>query len=302
MSGALRARAHLAVGLRPPRGDAGRGAATVRRLRSDAPLVLRPTRVAPTGGGEGLPHWDLRGPDTARVSLASGAASPVGGDQLRLDVEVGEGATLVLRGVSATLALPGPHGQASHQEVTVRVAAGGTLVWLPGSLIAARGCQHHAVTRVVMQQGARLLAREELVLGRHGEEPGAVRQRLRVTLGDAPVHDQELTLGPPAPGWEGPAVTGGRGTLGSLLLIDPEPGSAEQPGDATSLEERAGRFSAVALGEDLSVDAAVLPLGGSAALVTALAPDAVTLRRRLDAHLAALAWQDAEARPASALL
>lgn len=262
-------RAHAQLGVALDHGDHDTAQTRITRLRSDPPLVLRPTNPV---GPEPLRRWKLRDPATARVSLAAGAAGPVGGDQLRLDVECGAGAALVLRSIAATLVLPGPDGRPSRSETTVRVAAHATLVWLPGPVIAARGCHHHAATNVFLEPGARLIVREELVLGRHHEPPGSIRQRLRVTFGDRPIHDQELHIGFAAPGWDGPAVTGGRRALGSLLVIDPAWGTGDGlPAAATG------------------TDAALLPLGaGPAVLATALAPDTLTLRSRLDDLLAGL--------------
>ena len=264
----MRACARLAV--TGVAGASGTARTRISRLRSDPPLVLRPTSPV---GPEPLRRWDLRGPGTARVSLVAGAAGPVGGDQLRLDIDVHSGAALILRAVAATVVLPGPHGQPSHQEVAVRVTAGATLVWLPGPVIAAHGCDHRAVTHIHLEPGARLLVREELLLGRHGERPGSVHQRLRVRLGDRPLHDQGLRVGPEASGWDGPAVLGGRKAVGSLLVVDPDWAT-----------EGALRLPAAAAG----ADTARLPLDGPAMLVTALAPDALALRHRLDAGLARL--------------
>lgn len=237
------------------------GRTRIDRLRSDPPMMLRPTIAT---ADEPAAGWHLD--SGARVSVAASAAGPVGGDDLRLHVDVGPGAVLVLRTVAATLALPGPHGQPSRSTTTLRVAENATLLWLPEPLITANGCDHHASTSVDLAPGARLIAREELVLGRHGEPPGTVSQRLRVTRNSRPIHDQDNRLGPSATGWCGPAVTGGRKALGSTLLSGTEPGDAPEP----------------------ATDIAVLALQDTAVLVTALADDAFVLRKRLDHHLAAL--------------
>ncbi|MDQ8708014.1 urease accessory protein UreD [Streptomyces sp. LHD-70] len=250
-------------------GSGGRGRSRVARLRSDGPLLLRPAIAT---GAEPLRRWSLAGPGTARISRAAGAAGPLGGDDLRFHVDVGTGAALVLRDVSATLALPGPHGEPSRIRMTVRVGRNATLVWLPEPVIAAHGCDHHISTEVVLEPGARLLLREELLLGRHGEQPGTVRQRLRVCQGDRPLYDQVLAVGPDTPGWQGPAVTGGRRALGSVLVVDPQ-WSTGRDG-----------LPAVAARPDM----ALLPLSGPAVLVTALADDAIGLRRRLDDGVAEL--------------
>jgi len=96
---------------------------------------------------------------------------------------------------------------------------------------------------------------------------------LRVTLGDRPLHDQELIVGPGAPGWDGTAVLGGRRAAGAALVVDPEWDSAEPRHRPTTTT---------------SADAALPPLDGPAVLLTALAHDALTLRRRLDSLLTGL--------------
>jgi urease accessory protein len=249
-------RAHARLAVAADRG--ARGGTRIAGLRSDPPLVLRPTRpdVDPLAGACGLGG-------AACVSLAAAAAGPVGGDELALDVEVGAGATLILRTVAATLVLPGPHRRPSRTTITLRVAPEATLVWLPQPVIAAAGCDHGAATRVECCDGSRLLAREEIILGRYGEAPGAIRQRLRVSRDRAPVYDQELTVGPDVPGWDGAAVTGGRRALGSVLASGPglHPAPAcDVPGS----------------------EVATMALDDATTLVTALAADAHTLRRALD--------------------
>lgn len=260
----MRASAFLAVA-RAQTGDVDR--TRITRLHSEPPLILRPTIPA---GPAPLRRWRLGLVEAARVALSAGAAGPLGGDDLRLDVEVGPGAVLVLRSVAASLVLPGPHGAPSRSDVRVYVAAGGALVWLPGLVIAAHGCRHHAFAHVTLEAGARLLVREEFLLGRHAEAPGALRQRLRVCLGDRPLYDQELAVGPGADGWDGPAVTGGSRAVGAALVVDPAWGV----GAASVLPPTA------------EAGMALLPLSGPAVVVSALADDAVALRGRLEAGLA----------------
>lgn len=268
----MRAAAHLRTE-RDPRTD-GTPRTRIAALRSESPLILRPTRP------KGPEPWTDGRADVARVCLVAGAAGPIGGDRLRLRVEVGPGSTLVLRDVSATLVLPGPHGAESRFDVEVDVGAGATLVWLPEPVIAARGCRHVSDVRVALAPGARLVLREELLLGRHGEAPGTVRQTVRVELAGRPLYHQQLAVGPDATGWDGPAVTGGHGAIGSLLVVDPAWGDA--PPAALPLDG----------------DAALLPLRGPAVLVSALGGDALVLRRQLDRGLGLLDRpRDRDGRP-----
>lgn len=69
---AMTARAALATERRI--GNRGRILSRISVLRSDVPLVLRP--ALPKGPEPLVGH----APDVARVSLASGAAGPLGGD------------------------------------------------------------------------------------------------------------------------------------------------------------------------------------------------------------------------------
>ncbi len=207
--------------------------------------------------------WTADRPDAARICVTAGAAGPVGGDRFRLDVEVGAGSTLVLGEISPTLLLPGPHGEQSRMATVVHVAEGATLVWLAEPLIAARDCHHLNDVRVDLEPGARLLLREELLLGRYGEQPGTVRQRTRVRLGGRPLYHQDLHIGPAAPAWNSPSVVGDHTALGSVLLVDP------------AFDERRLRTRIQAAG------AAALPLAGPAVVLTVLAHDALSLRRQL---------------------
>lgn len=239
----------------------------ISRLRSQGALVLRPTK-------EVLPAWSAawnlqdRRPVTAR--LVAGAAGPLGGDVLHLDVTVTDGAALMLGTVAATMVLPGVHETQSISEVSLSVADDATLIWNPGLQIAAANCHHVARTTIHLAPTARLYVREEIALGRHGELPGRFHQRLRVVRGDKAIYDQELAVGSSAPGWQGAAVTGDRRSLGTIIIVDPinAMGSKAQ--------------------NDLPADTALMKLSSDTALITSVAPDAVKLDRRLSSAFAGI--------------
>ena len=232
---------------------AERGAGGTTRLpvqRSQAPLVLRRTAEA--------------------VYVVGGAAGPLGGDVLELRIDVREGATLRLRTVAAAVALPGRDGQASVLSVTVSVAAGGRLEYLPEPTVAAAGARHRTDIRVDLAAGAALVLRDELILGRYGERGGALRTRLRADLAGAPLLRHELDVSGVDEMSLGPAVLAGRRTAGSLLCVEPE--WAGLP---------AGEMPSGTMLSGSGPDVAVMPLAGPGVLVTALAGDALTLRQRL---------------------
>ncbi|MCA1657513.1 MAG: urease accessory protein UreD [Actinobacteria bacterium] len=226
--------------------DDGHGSTRLAEMRSVAPLVLRAT----PGG----------------LYLVGGAAGPIGGDRLRLRIEVGPGASLTIRTAAASVALPGRSGRPSDFTVDATVADGGSLRWLPEPAVAAVRCHHRLRSQISVGRGGCLVWREELVLGRHGEDAGRYVSRTSVDVDRSAVLRQELAIGENQPGWKGPAVTGGLRAVGSVVVVDPRFESSPTPPSRASLDGRA----------------AVLALPGPAMQVLALADDAVNLRRLLD--------------------
>jgi urease accessory protein len=213
-------------------------------LRSQAPLMLRPTAAA--------------------LYLAASAAGPLGGDVLELSVTVRAGARLVLRTVSAAVALPGC--EESSFAWWLSVEAGGRLAVLPEPTIVAAGARHRAVTRARVEAGGALVLREEVLLGRYGEPGGTYRGSVHADLGGEPLLRSELVLDGSDPVTAGPASAVGDRATGSLLVVDPAgTGSAGMGPHGTG--------------------SAVMPLAGPGLLVSAAGPDARTLRARLDAEL-----------------
>ncbi len=119
-------------------------------------------------------------------------------------------------------------------------------------------------TRITLAPGARLRYREEQVLGRHHDwarqaPPGRLTSRLTVRQDGRLILDQQTDLGPGAPGWNGPATLADHRTTGQLLTVG-HPAAPPPPG----------------------TDAALLTLPGvGATLLSAVAPDALTLRHIL---------------------
>jgi urease accessory protein len=236
--------------------DDGRGGTSLPVLEGEGPLALRRTRGS---GAE------------ARVMVVGGMSGPLGGDRFGIEARVEEGARLWVGSAAATIALPGQGKEEARYDVRLQVADGGELRWLPEQLISANGSDLRVSTRVDVGAGGRLVLREEQVLGRVGEEPGLLGSRLTVRVDGKAVLDQELTCGPGAPGgWDGPAVLAGLRAVGQLVVVRPE--FAGEPLGARMLGECA----------------ALTPLAGPAVLVTAVAGDALRLRRVLDEALGQL--------------
>ncbi|GGQ84255.1 urease accessory protein UreD [Couchioplanes azureus] len=224
----------------------GRGRTRLARLRGESPLLLRQTQAQDA---------------VATVYLVGGAAGPLGGDDFRLEVEVRPNATLHLHTVAASIALPAHSGARSRFVVSATVATGGALHWLPEQVVAVAGCRHTTSSVVDVEENGSLLWRDELICGRHDEDPGDATVATSVRYAGRPLLRQALTVGPRADGWAGPAVLGAARATGSLLRI--RPGA---PPCAPRL---------------LGPTAVRMPLAGPASLVTATADDAHTLRAYL---------------------
>ncbi len=209
---------------------------------------MAPLRLVPRRGAD----------EVAIVHLVSAVTAPLGGDDLELRVTVEAGASLELRGVAATLALPGQHAGGSRALVDVELADGATLAYLPEpTVVTARAC-HESVFRARMGEGARLRARDVIVLGRTNERSGSLTTTLDVRRG-GPVMKQTSHVGTPEVD-ASPAGLVGRRVFGTELLCwdDDLPGAVSE--DWWSL----------------------VPLARGGSLSTAVADDAVTVARALD--------------------
>ncbi|MEV0319779.1 urease accessory protein UreD [Streptomyces sp. NPDC050658] len=238
------------------RGD-GRGGTVLPVLDGEGPLAVRRTRSA--------------GPDGAHVTLVGAMSAPLGGDRLAIEAAAHDGARLRVGSAAATLALPGQSKEAARYDVRLTVGDDAGLRWLPEQLISVRDSELRLTTRAELAPRATLVLREEQVLGRTGEGPGRLSSRLTVRRAGRPLFDQELSCGPGAPGgWDGPAVLAGHRALGQLIVVRPE--FAHDLPEPAVLGEWATRT----------------PLAGPAVLVTAVAPDALRVRRVLDEALRSL--------------
>jgi urease accessory protein len=225
------------------------GRSVVRELRSQPPLALLPQRGAAAGCSAAV-----------TVHVVGSATSPLGGDDVGLDVEVGPDADLVLTGVAATLALPGPAGRPSRLAVRLRVADGAGLQYLPEPTVVTRRADHHGELHAELGAASRLRCREVLVAGRSGDPSGRFRGLVRVQDGTRPLLVQEQELGDPAL-QDSAAHLAGRRVLGTEVLV-----WGVDPADAVT-------------GDWWSLS----PLPGRGCLASAVGRDAVTAQRALAA-------------------
>jgi urease accessory protein len=236
----------------------GRGGTRLAVLLGEPPLLPRRTGGRyETGGQDKAGGRDDAGRhDKAGVTvhLVGGAAGPLRGDDLRVEIAVGAGAHLTVRSVAAQLALPGRAGlPASRFEIRAEVA--GTLRWLPEPLIAAAGCDHVVTTRVDVAEGGALLWREDLVCGRHAEPTGAVRLSTTIRYGGATLYRHDLAVGPDA---RSAAVLGEYRAVGALIAVPGVIGAVPATNRAAIMRLAGPGVLATAVGADIREVRAVL--------------------------------------------
>jgi urease accessory protein len=257
----------------------GYGRTRLTTLRSEPPLALRPT---PTG-----------------LYLATSAAGPLGGDQVELSITVAAGATLVVRTVAATLALPGPGGTST---LRIELDVAGWLAVLPEPTIVADAAAHRATVTARVAPGGGLILREEVLLGRHNERGGRYQSIVYADAAGEPLLRSELTLDGADEATAGPrSPVGGRAT-GSLLFVGSAVPDAAVPDAAVPVAAvpggavpggaaaggggagggGAGGGGAGGGGAEGAVPAAAMVLAGPGLLVNAVAGDGRALRAQLD--------------------
>lgn len=200
------------------------GVNVVVELDSRAPVGLRP-----------LQSRDDRAP--ARVAIVQIAGGLAGGDDVRLDVQVGAGATLELVELSATLAHPvAAPRPAIHQAVRIHVGAGGRLQWLAEPLILSAGTRLARHVGLDLEDGGRALLGETVVLGRDGEAPGQARCRTRIIRDGRPIFDDTVVTGDDTVS-QSAAVIGAARVCAALTLVGVAP-PLPLPAGAMSLTGR----------------------------------------------------------------
>jgi urease accessory protein len=161
--------------------------------------------------------------------MVSTAGGPLGGDDVRLRVDVGVGARLRIRSAAAVVALPDRSGAPSRFRLAVRLGKGSRFDWQPEATVAAHRARHEIAVDLRMAAGAGATLREIVVLGRVGEPLGTVRSRWDVEIDQRPLLRQETLIGAGGfPGWAGPAGLPDARVLGTRLAA----GTAAPAADA----------------------------------------------------------------------
>ena len=160
------------------------------------------------------PRVVRRSASTAEVALVATTATLLGGDELRLRVEVGPNLRLDLRDVAGTVAYHG-RGQACLVDVSLVVHPGAVLAWAGEPLVVSDGARVTRRLYADVADDAALLLRDRVALGRSGEAGGALKCHTNMRYAGRPALVEDLTFGPAS----GPGVLGFARVVDSLTAL-----------------------------------------------------------------------------------
>lgn len=234
----------------------------------DGSLRVRRTEIVVSGGPDhGHPSLTLRSgllaprllataPGVAHVALVATTATLLAGDQMEMRIQVGDGARLELQEVAATVAYHGRGGRV-RWDVAVSVGPDSTLVWHGQPLVVADGADVEQALNLDVARGGRVLMRDAVVLGRHGQRGGSLRRDTRVSYDASPLLLEQTDFTDRAGGVDrtAPGVIGDHRVVDTVTWVGdpvPETGSTvgiQECGDLVLLELPGPGLMARHLGE-----------------------------------------------------
>lgn len=155
------------------------------------------------------------GPAHARVCLVPDGALLLAGDAVALDVVVGPGVRLDLVEPAGTVAYD-MRGGTARWDVTLELGDDATLTWGGEPFVLAAGSSVERSTTIRLGDRARVALRETVVLGRHHERPGQLRNHWYAGDAGGDLLVEDLVLDGTA---HRPGVLGGHRVLGSVVAL-----------------------------------------------------------------------------------
>jgi urease accessory protein len=104
------------------------------------------------------------------------------------------------------------------------------LDWQPEPTVVCDGAELHSQVKIGLQPGARAILREQIVLGRAGQQGGRFAGELAIELAGVQLLAHTLLLDGADPVLTGPAGTDGARVVGMLVVVGV--GIGESPRDA----------------------------------------------------------------------
>ena len=129
----------------------------------------------------------------AVVALVATSAVLVADDDLVIEVEVGPGAWLQILETAGTVAY-NAFGAPSRWTARICVDQGGRLTWLGEPFVVSDGANVDRITTVDLAADATAVVRETIVLGRVGEQGGAIDLGTTVCHDGSPLLVERLDL------------------------------------------------------------------------------------------------------------
>lgn len=158
------------------------------------------------------------------LHVVNPTAGLLAGDRVEWDVEVREGARLILSGPSASRAHAMNGGRAFFSQ-NFRVAAGGWLEANPALFIPQRGARYAQRTRIDLAAGAGLMFLESLAPGRVASGEAFAFDSLEWDTGvqwdGKPILRERYTLSPDSPGVRSLRTLWDPGYYASVVVIHP---------------------------------------------------------------------------------
>jgi urease accessory protein len=186
------------------------------RVREEGPLRLR---------CPGSPSPEL---EAVIVNTAGGI---VGGDRFELDVTAAAGARVIVTSAAAEKVYRSI-GPDAVLEVNLKVAAGGSLTWLPQETIVFNGARLARNVHVDLNDDSSLIFAEAVIFGRRGMgeemERGSLLDRWRIYRAGRMLHAEALRLdGAITTKLAQSAVAKGAAAIATVLVVPPDETAAD---------------------------------------------------------------------------
>lgn len=128
-----------------------------------------------------------------RLALVGIHMPLLGGDSVKIDIQVGQDVTLEIIEPSGMVAYDAD-GQYSSWDLNAQVEEGGKLIWHGKEFIASNGSNAHRRTTIDLEADAQALIKETLVLGRSGESEAQLNTRTTAFLDGEELLVENLAL------------------------------------------------------------------------------------------------------------
>ena len=159
-----------------------------------------------------------------RVGLVATQALLLGGDGVELEVWVGPDASLDLFDVAGTVAHHG-RGRPASWTTILRVGAGGRLSYAGEPFVVADGADITRRMIIDLDDAASARIRETVILGRHGEVGGRLRNLTTIRRCGREVLVEDQHLGPER---RSPGLLGDLRVLDTVIALE-QPSLAQPP-------------------------------------------------------------------------